>query len=248
MELSIQGSTTELLKRDKDNLPKHVALIPDGNRRWARSKNKPITYGHDVGLLKRVPGIIEHAFHLGIKEFSIWLFSTENWKRDQDEVEHLMYIYNTFLTSQNLASLIKQHNIRIKHLGREDRLPKDIIKQLRMLEGATKSNVSHKLNICLDYGGRDEIVRGVNKLIKTRKKYGFIDEIELDKYINQKRISDPDLVIRTSGELRISGFMIWESAYSEYYFEKGHMPDFTPARFNKAILSFINRQRRFGGK
>lgn len=248
MELSTQKSTIKLLKLGKENLPKHVALIPDGNRRWARAQNKPITYGHEVGLLQRVPEIIWHAFHLGIKEFSIWLFSTENWKRDKHEVDHLMHLYSMFLTSKDIALIIRQYNTRVKHIGRADRLPENILKELKVLEKETNINVSHNLNICLDYGGRDEIVRGVNSLITNRKSSRCVDEIELDHYVNQKGISNPDLIIRTSGELRLSGFMTWESAYSEYYFEKAPMPNFTPIKFNEAIQGFLNRQRRYGGK
>lgn len=236
-----------LLEQNRDKLPKHVALIPDGNRRWATATGRPINYGHDVGLLQRVPEIINHAFYLGIKEMSVWLFSTDNWKRQTEEVNYLMNLYERFLTSGQLNSVVGNHNVRIRHIGRRDRVPQAIITQLECLEKKTVENKLHKLNLCLDYGGKDEILRGVNNLLQAQYRPTSIDENDLDNYINPQKISNPDLVIRTSGEMRTSGFMIWGAACSEYYFEKEYMPKYTPEKFNYALLSFLKRSRRYGG-
>lgn len=221
-------------------IPRHVAIIPDGNRRWAKAKGFPSFEGHrrGFGILSK---IAKRARIIGVKVFTVWAFSTENWNRTKDEIEYLMNIYEKWI-DDNLKTAIKD-KIRIIHLGRKNRIKKSLMEKLTNAENKTKKFTSSYLCIALDYGGKDEILRAIENL-KTKK----LEESEFNKYLDTKDLPfpNPDLIIRTSGEFRSSGFMIWQSAYSEYIFLNKYLPDFTVKDFEKCISTFVHRNRRFG--
>lgn len=242
-------------------LPNHIAIIPDGNRRWARARNLPTLEGHRKGF-DLAPKIFQTIRDLGIHTTTVWAFSTENWNRSQTEINYLMKLYEKFI-DDNLADA-KKDDVRIYHLGRKDRIPKALRKKIENAIEETKDNQSFMLNVGLDYGGHDEILRAIEKVVTAVQN----DEAEKDefkketgKYKNKypyyqfKNYLDtqdqphpyPDLVIRTSGEKRLSGFLSWQCAYSEIYWEQDHFPDFSPKKLKEAVLDYSNRNRRFGG-
>ncbi len=232
--------------KSKENaqIPKHVAIIPDGNRRWARSKNLIELKGHEKSAEKsNVISLIEEAFALKIDYVSIWGFSTENWKRKKIEVSFLFNLMMKVI--RDLREYIAEKEIRFRHIGRKDRLPKKLALELELLEKETKNNNKLNLQIFLDYGGRDEIVRSVNKILNERRKK--ITEDEFSLYLDTYGLPDPDFIIRTSGELRLSGLMPFQSVYSELYFSEKNFPDFKAEDFRKAVFEFSERKRRFGG-
>jgi len=228
----------------KEKVPKHIAIIPDGNRRWARDKGMIGSEGHKEGAsYDRLFGLFEEAKDSGVKNLTLWIFSTDNWKRDKKEVDRLFNIINGFV--EKLRKDAKKYGIKFKHIGRKDRLPMKLMKSIEVIEGETSNNDKFGVQLCIDYGGRDEIVRAINELIKNGKKEVCEDDLalELDSY----GIPDPDLVIRTSGEKRLSGFMPFQSTYSEFYFVNMHFPDFDRHELRKAIEEFGRRKRTFGG-
>jgi len=242
-------------------VPHHVAVIPDGNRRWARARGLPSLEGHrrgfDVG-----PKIARAAREFGVHTMTIWAFSTENWNRSPQEIKYLMNMFEEFI-DKNLEEA-KKENVRIYHLGRKDRIPESLRKKIEQAEAETKRNKAHVLNVALDYGGHDELLRAIGRVLEDIKKGEIVKEDlgkELGRYANKypyylfKNYLDtgdqpypyPDLVIRTSGEQRTSGFLPWQIAYAEFYWEKSHFPDFTPEKLKAAILDYSRRERRFGG-
>ncbi len=226
------------------NLPTHIAIIPDGNRRWARSKNLPSFEGHRRGF-DAMFKLLKHSKKLGIKCFTLWMFSTENWKRDKDEVNYLMDLAIKRVTSLG-KDLIKE-KIRFIHLGRKDRIPTKLAQALTQLENSTKDFKEFTLNIALDYGGRDDIVTMVKNVVKQQLSESEITEQLISDNLYTKYSPDPDLIIRTSGEQRLSGFMPWQAVYSELYFADFHCPEFTPSRLDTILATYANRDRRFGG-
>ncbi len=242
-------------------LPNHIAIIPDGNRRWARARDLPTLEGHRKGF-NLAPKIFQTIRDLGIHTTTVWAFSTENWNRSKHEINYLMELYEKFI-DDNLKDA-KKDDVRIYHLGRKDRIPDALRKKIENAVEETKNNQSFVLNVGLDYGGHDEIIRTVEKIVtavQTRKieKEDFKKEVgkyagkypyyELKNYldVNNQPHPYPDLMIRTSGEQRLSGFLSWECAYSEIYWERDHFPSFSPEKLKKAILDFSRRRRRFGG-
>lgn len=242
-------------------IPKHVAIIPDGNRRWAVDKGFPTFEGHRRGFDMAVE-IGRTARKLGIHTLTLWAFSTENWNRSKAEVKYLMDLYRVMI-DKNLKEA-KKDGVRIYHLGRKDRIPRGLAKKIENAEKETSTFNKFVLNIALDYGGHDEILRAVTKLCtdvtadklkvedlyKVVGKYqGKYPEYFFKSYLDTKDQPNPyvDFLIRTSGEQRISGYLSWQAAYAEYYFPKYHFPDFTPQRFKEAIDIFSSRKRRFGG-
>jgi len=226
-------------------VPRHIGIIPDGNRRWARARGLPTLEGHRRGFDAAVE-VSQAAFDLGVHTVSVWCFSTENWNRSSEEVAYLMRLYELFLKKQ--LKNAKDKKIRIVHCGRKDRLPKSLANALSKVENDTKLFDQHLLNICLDYGGRDEIARAVQKIISAKIDSSKITPELIDSFVdtaNQPH-PHPDLIIRTSGEQRLSGFLSWQNAYSEFYFEKDHFPDFNPAKLINTIIDFNHRSRRFG--
>lgn len=227
------------------NLPKHVAIIPDGNRRWAKAKGLATFMGHRRGFDAAVR-IGRTARELGIHTLTLWGFSTENWKRTQAEIDYLFKLF-IGMTDRYLKEAHRDQ-VKIIHLGRKDRLPSKLVAKIRQAESETQHYRKHVLNLGVDYGGRDEIVRAITKIVSKPPKQKISEDL-MSQYLDttDQPYPYPDLIIRTSGEHRLSGFLLWQSAYSELYFEEKHFPDFTPARFKKAVVAYQSRQRRFGG-
>lgn len=221
---------------------KHVALVPDGNRRWAVEKGLSAWKGHEkAGSYLNVRALVQEARNLGIKYFSLWGFSTENWKRKKKERE---VIFNMILELIARCRKEAQENkVRFLHIGRKDRLPKELLGNLEKLESETREYKDLNILVCLDYGGRDEIVRAINRAIKNSTE---IDEKSFSKYLDTEGIPDPDLIIRTGGEKRLSGFMPFQSVYSELYFTDVHFPDFGPEDLRGAMKEYGRRVRRLG--
>jgi len=226
-------------------LPKHVAIIPDGNRRWAKERHLPTLLGHKKGA-DRVIELSRKGRELGLKVMTFWGFSTENWSRTDKEVGYLMGLFDN-LIDRYLEEALREE-VRIIHLGRKDRFSKILREKIENAEDRTKQFSKHYLAIAIDYGGRDEVMRAVNKYLNDARKTDHITEEIFEKYLDTAPLPhpNPDLVIRTSGEYRTSGLMIWQASYAEYIFLKEYFPDFTPELLEKCIHEYAERQRRFG--
>lgn len=224
-------------------VPEHIVIIPDGNRRWAKEHGLSSVEGHKKGL-EMAMACARTAKNWGVKVLSVWGFSTENWGRPRPEVRYLMQVFEAYL-NKKLTELYDE-GVQIRHLGRKDRLPAGLCKILEKAEEVTKNNTKYVLNLCLDYGGRDEILRAVKKIIKKGLLIAQIDEKTFSGFLDTKNLPEPDLLIRTSGEFRSSGIMPWQTAYTEYYFSPVKFPDFDENELRKAILEYSRRQRRFG--
>ncbi|MEK6893363.1 MAG: polyprenyl diphosphate synthase [Nanoarchaeota archaeon] len=232
------------IKAGSGEIPVHIAIIPDGNRRWAREQGKEPSFGHyTAGSYEHLMSIFEEARKMKIKYLSIWGFSTENWSRSDIEIKA---IFDMILANvDNFRKDAQKYKIRFRHLGRKDRLPAKLSDALETLEEETKNYDNFNVQICLDYGGRDEIIRTINKMIKSGVKK--INEKEFSSYLDTDGIPDVDLIIRTAGEKRTSGFMPYQGVYAELYFCDRYFPDFGPKDLRKAVNSFGKRVRRFGG-
>lgn len=225
-------------------IPQHVSIIPDGNRRWARKHRLEIWAGHRVaGNYDNLNSLFSEARRLGVKYLSIWGFSTENWKRNKKEIDIIFEVVYKGL--ERCLQEAKKEKVSFKHIGRKDRLPKKVVQILEKLENETREFNENYVLLCLDYGGRDEIVRTVNKILKSGKKE--INEKDFAEYLDTSGIPYPDLIIRTGGEKRLSGFMPFQSDYAELYFTKTYFPDFDAKKLRKAVKEFSKRARRFGG-
>lgn len=228
-------------------LPNHVGIIMDGNGRWAKKRGLKRSFGHKAGA-DNLEKLLKHIFNLGIKYVSVYAFSTENFNRDEDEVNYLMDLFVKYFTKKKKVFIKEQ--LKVVFSGSRDRLRDDVIKGIEEIQDSTKDFDRGVFNICLNYGGRLEIVDAI-KEISTKVKKG---ELDIDS-INEKLVShymyqdlpDLDFVIRTSGEQRISNFMLWQSSYAEYYFPEVLFPDFNSKEFDKALEEFSKRNRRFGG-
>ena len=232
---------------EKKHLPLHIALIMDGNGRWAKSHNRPRDFGHQQGA-KTLEEVSLYADKIGISYMTVYAFSTENWNRPKDEVKGLMNLLRRYL-KRNIKDA-KKDNLKIHVIGDRLGLPDDIQKLIEELEETTKDKKGMNLNIALNYGGRDEILRGLKNLLKDMEKKEInssdINEDFFANYLDTRNTPDPDLVIRTSGEQRLSNFLTWQSAYSEFYFTDCLWPDFNEKEFDKALEAYKNRDRRFG--
>ena len=225
-------------------IPEHVVIIPDGNRRWAKSKGLLASEGHvKSASYDNLKGILNGARESGVKYLSMWGFSTENWKRSDKEKKVLFSLLGDLL--DKLLIDAKKNRICVRHLGRKDRLPKELIEKLNNLERETKSYNDFYFQLCLDYGGRDEIIRAVIKLVSEGKK--DINEIEFLDYLDSSGLPEPDLIIRTSGEKRLSGIMPYQSAYAELCFVDKPFPEFKGEDLKEAVREFGRKNRRFGG-
>ena len=226
----------------KANIPNHVAIIPDGNRRWAKENGKNTYEGHKKGF-EALIRIAKKARTLGIKVFTVWAFSTENWKRSKEEVSYLMKLYETML-DKYLTEALKD-KIRIIHLGRKDRINENLKNKIINVEEKTKKFDKNYLCIALDYGGKDEIIRAISNIKYQKSK---VNENDFNQFLDTKDLPypNPDLIIRTSGEQRLSGFLLWQSQYSELVFIEKYLPDYTDDDFENTIKKFSARQRRFG--
>lgn len=224
-------------------IPQHVAIILDGNGRWAKSKGMPRNYGHTMGA-KNVETILRAAGDLGIRYVTMYAFSTENWNRPQSEVEALMKLLNNYL--KNCVKTAKKNNIRVRVIGDISRLDEDFQKKIVNLEEESKNNDGLNFQIAINYGSRDEMVRAMRKMAEDGIDPEDITEERFEGYLDTGGIPDPDLLIRTSGEQRLSNYLLWQLAYSEFYFTDVPWPDFSPEELRKAVEEYSNRDRRYG--
>jgi len=227
---------------NKDYLPKHVAIIPDGNRRWAKKKGKSTAEGHRYAAQTTLPNLINELIRLDIKYFTFWALSTENLVgRSKEELSHLFNLIRISLKSKYKE--FKEKKIRLKIIGDLIKLPEDLQKEAYKITKETMNNKKITIVLGLNYGGRDEIIRSISKIKDQKSK---ITQESFSKYLDTSDIPDPDLIIRTGGEKRLSGFMLWQSEYSELYFSDLYFPDFTAKELEKAVKNYMERQRRFG--
>lgn len=230
------------------NMPRHVAIILDGNGRWAKAKGMPRNYGHVQGA-KTVETICEEAYKMGIQYLTVYAFSTENWNRPRDEVDALMKLLRSYM--QTCLKTAEKNRMCVRILGEKSRLDPDIRTRIEELERATKDNDGLHFQIAINYGGRDEIVRAVKKIAAEaaagRLKPEEIGEAVLGESLDTAGIPDPDLLIRTCNEQRISNFLLWQLAYTELYFTPVPWPDFTKEELKKAVEAYNLRNRRYGG-
>ena len=234
---------------EKDiKIPQHVAIILDGNGRWAKAKGMPRNYGHAQGA-KTVETICREAWNMGIKYLTVYAFSTENWKRPQEEVDALMKLLRNYM--KNCLRTAEKNHMRVRVIGDKTALAEDIQKSVAELEEASKDNDGLNFQIAINYGSRDEMVRAMKKMAADRDagklKAEEISEATFEKSLDTAGIPDPDLLIRTSGEQRLSNYLLWQLAYSEFYFTDIHWPDFSKEELEKAILAYNKRDRRYGG-
>lgn len=227
--------------------PRHVAVIMDGNGRWAQSRGRPRLFGHHAGA-KRVREIVNACPNLGVKYLTIFAFSTENWKRTQTEVAGLMKLFRRYI--QREAQDLLREGVRVRFIGDRVRLDERLVRMMDDLELLTSDNDAVHLTIALNYGGRDEVARATKRLAydveQGRLSYKDVTDETLAKYLDTSVLPDPDLVVRTSGEARISNFLLWQSAYAEYEFIDTLWPDFTEAEFAQVVGRYGARDRRFG--
>ena len=227
--------------------PNHVAIIMDGNGRWAQQRGRPRLFGHHAGA-RRVREIVEACPDLGVKYLTIFAFSTENWKRTQSEVSGLMKLFRRYIEREALA--LFEDGVRVRFIGDRLRLDPKLVSLMDMLEKNTENNDKVHLTIALNYGARDEVTRAAQlmaiEIEQGRLAHRDVDAETLSKFLDTRFLPDPDLVIRTSGEARISNFLLWQSAYAEYEFIDTLWPDFTAAEFAKVLSGFGDRERRFG--
>lgn len=235
------------MKFNKESMPKHIAIIMDGNRRWAKARGKQAAFGHKEGA-KTLEKIVRYANSIGLEYITVYAFSTENWKRTEDEVKALMFLFQSYLNDYSKRA--DSENIKVKFLGDKKALSKAMQKSMEECVERTKNNTGITFNIAINYGGRDEIVKAMKKIATEYKE----EKIELEQ-INEEAISkelytkdepDPDLVIRTSGEMRLSNFLPWQSVYSELLFVEKNWPDFTEEDLDNAIIEYQKRTRKFG--
>ena len=233
------------MTRAKKNLPKHIAIIMDGNRRWARRNKMKILAGHDYAAHKTIENLIQRSIELKIPYLTLWAFSTENWKRDKKEVQGLLKIFAKGL--QEDMKRFDEMGVRLNHIGDITRFPPAIREGFQEWEEKTKKNKKITVTMALNYGGRDEILRAIKrgKFQIPNSKFQIRKET-FSSLLDTASLPDPDLIIRTGGEKRLSGFMLWQAEYSELYFTDCLFPDFTPKELDKAIEEYQRRQRRHG--
>lgn len=229
-------------------IPQHVAIILDGNGRWAKAKGKPRTFGHKAGA-DNVEVICRAADALGIKYVTMYAFSTENWNRPQAEVNTIMKIIEQYLRKFEETAIAE--NMRICVIGNREGLSEDLLSQIRHTEEATAGMTGLRLSLAINYGSRDEMLRGMRRmasdLVSGSVRLQELDEALFSSYLDTAELPDPDLLIRTSGEERLSNYLLWQLAYSEFYFTDVPWPAFTPEELKKAVEEYTRRDRRFGG-
>ena len=230
------------------NIPEHVAIILDGNGRWAKNKHMPRTYGHTVGS-KVVERTVEDASDIGIKYLTVYVFSTENWKRSQDEVSMLFSLIERYLRS--LIKKSKKNNVRCRVIGRRDNMSSSMLHVIEKLEEETKDNTGLTFTLAINYGGRDEITRAVQGIAQDVKDGKLnaedITESTISYYLDTSGMPDPDLLIRTGGDERLSNYLPWQLTYTEFYFTPVLWPAFTKNDLIDAVIKYNGRDRRFGG-
>lgn len=223
-------------------IPSHIAIIMDGNRRWAREHGLPTIEGHRRVTDKILEPLIEYAADKGVKFMTFWAWSTENWKRDKREVEGIMRLFR--LVIRDRWERLHKKGVKIRVIGDISKFAPDIRQSLKRVIEQTKGNTRITAVFALNYGGRDEIIRAMNMVIRDKQK--VIGEKEFSNYLDTAGIPDPELIVRTGGEQRLSGFLPWQSVYSELYFPSWYMPEFTPHRLDEVISEYQKRKRRFG--
>lgn len=224
-------------------IPTHVAIIVDGNGRWAVERGLSRLKGHDAGF-NNLRNLVRYIMSRGIKVLSLYVFSTENFKRAKEEVGHLMDLF--VLMYRRDLRIFMEDNIKVVFSGRDAPLPKSVIKARDEMAEATKNNTGGIVNFCLNYGGRAEIMDAVKKIVHANVDVDKLTDDDFRHYLYQD-LPDIDLMIRTSGELRLSNFLLWQNSYAEFYFPKTKFPDFGAAEFDQAIIEYTSRDRRFGG-
>ncbi|MBO5302649.1 MAG: isoprenyl transferase [Lachnospiraceae bacterium] len=229
-------------------IPKHIAIILDGNGRWAKAKGMPRNYGHTMGA-KNVEPICRAAYEMGVRYLTFYAFSTENWNRPESEVSALMKLLDSYL--KNCLKIAKKNNMRVRVIGDISRLDEKFQQNILELEKASAEYDGLTLQIAINYGSRDEMLRGVRKMLKDYEAGNLsmddIDEAKFASYLDTADIPDPDLLIRTSGEQRLSNYLLWQLAYSEFYFTDVPWPDFHEEELRQAIEAYSARDRRYGG-
>lgn len=229
-------------------VPRHVAIILDGNGRWAKQHGMPRNYGHTQGA-KNVEIICREAWNLGIKYLTVYAFSTENWARPKDEVNALMKLLRNYM--KNCIKTAEKNHMRVRVIGDITKLDRDIQESIQKLEESSKGQDGLNFQIAINYGSRDEMLRGMKQMLQDYKAGKFtleeLDEERFEGYLDTRELPAPDLLIRTSGEQRLSNYLLWQLAYSELYFTDVAWPDFTKKELEKAIQDYNNRDRRFGG-
>ncbi len=228
-------------------IPQHIAIILDGNGRWAKSKGMPRNFGHTHGA-KNVENICEVAYNMGVKYLTVYAFSTENWNRPDAEVAALMTLLRNYM--KTCLKSAEKNRMRVRVLGDKSRLDEDIRNRIQELEEATKDYDGLNFQIALNYGSRDEMIRAMRQMnqdiLDGKLSVGDISESVFETYLDTKGIPDPDLLIRTSGEQRLSNYLLWQLAYTEFYFADVHWPDFSKEELEKAIEQYNKRDRRYG--
>ncbi len=230
-------------------LPRHVAVILDGNGRWAARRGVPRAMGHKAGC-ETLEKMVEAAARMGLTYFTVYGFSTENWKRSEEEVGALMNLFRYYMV--RIIKIANDNNVRVRMIGEKSRFAPDIIAGIDRMVESTKDNTGLTFVVAINYGGRDEIVRAARKLVKDYRENGLdvsnITEASFAGYLDTADIPDPDLMIRTSGELRLSNYLLWQLAYTELYVTDCLWPDFNQEELEKAIAAYNQRERRFGGR
>lgn len=230
--------------QDDVKIPYHLGIIPDGNRRWAKKYGLPTLLGHKKGI-ETFKKIARYCYRKGVKILTVFAFSTENWDRSKEEIVYLMKLFDSMLSDKNVEEWNKK-GIKINIIGQKWRLPNELQKKIKRVEQITRRNKKGILNIALSYGGRADVIQAIKKIIKLKIPLREINETLISKYLWTEGLPDPDLIIRTGKEKRISNFLIWQSAYSELYFSNKYWPEFTEEDLENAFLNYSKRQRRFG--
>ncbi len=235
----------DFMALDKENLPLHVAITMDGNGRWAQERKLPRTSGHDEGL-RTAKRIVKAASDIGIKYLTLYVFSTENWKRAEQEVGFLMNLIHTHLCAE--LGFYRENKIRVRHIGNFDALPKGVQKDIQQAIEDTAGFTGMTVNLAINYGGRDEIIRGIKKIINEKVPAEKLDEKLFSTYLDMPNVPDVDLLIRTGGEQRLSNYLLWHVAYAEQIYCDTLWPDYSNEEFISHIEAFQHRNRRFGAE
>lgn len=244
LETSDFFSPQDLKNIDKTNLPKHIAIIPDGNRRWAKANFLSTMQGHIAGAETSLK-IVQAARDLGVKTVTLYSFSTENWKRPTEEVEHLLKTIGVYLA--RYQKKLVDNGVRLKVIGRRDGLGKELSSIVDKTCAMTENASNFELVLAINYGGRDELCRAMQKICASGIAPEDISQDTISQFLDTKGLADPDLIIRTSGEMRLSNFLLWQSSYSELYCSATSWPDFTPHHLLEAVKVYQTRVRRIGG-
>lgn len=238
-------NTLEDLALDMDRIPKHIAIIMDGNGRWAKKRGLPRTMGHKAGA-ETIRRVLRECDDLGVKYLTLYAFSTENWKRPKEEVNAIMKLLVEFLRKE--IRELHENNVKITTIGDLTRIPTYCQEEIAMAKDLTKNNTGTVMNVAFNYGGRDEIIRAIKKCLDDESlTSNNLTEEKFEEYLDTASMPDPDIIIRPSGEQRISNYLLWQCAYSEFWYSNINWPDFTQEDLREAIFDYQNRDRRFGG-